>query len=594
MKKELRRMGAALAAITALSCAACTTGGDTAPAEPVTETATPTEAPAAAEPTEAPAEVTPEETPAEKNGDVYILFTSDVHCGIDKGFGYVGLQQLRDSLEAEGYTTLLVDNGDAIQGEALGTLSKGEVIVELMNDLKYDVAIPGNHEFDYGMDRFLELAEKAEYPYISCNFNKMGELVFEPYVIKEAAGKKIGFVGVTTPRTLVSSTPAYFMNDRGEYVYGFFQDENGESVYEAVQSAVDAARADGADLVYVMGHMGMESDCEPWTYADIIANTSGIDVFLDGHSHDSEQLVMKNKDGEDVTRSACGTKLNSVGYSHISAEGEILETGIWSWPNSDSMPRLMSLENSMSGPVSDALKQADESLKTVVASAAVELTINDPVEKDESGKPIRMIRRAETNLGDLCADAIRDQTGAEVAIMNGGGIRVSMEKGDITYGDIISVHPFGNQLCILEVTGQQILDALEWGAKTVPDESGGFLQVSGMSYTIDVSVPSPCKIDENGLCAGFSGKRRVSNVMIGDAPLDPKMSYTLGGINYTLLNHGDGTTAFDGATVLAEEVKLDNQALIDYIVDSLGGEIGEDYADPYGEGRIEILDSETE
>ncbi len=158
---------------------------------------------------------------ADKNGEIYILYTSDVHCGVDEGFGYAGLKDIRDNLEAEGYETILVDDGDAIQGDSIGTLSKGEAIIDLMNDLRYDVAIPGNHEFDYGMEQFLALTEKADYPYISCNFNKEGNLIFDPYVIKEIAGIKIGFVGVTTPESLISSTPRYFQNDKGEYIYGF-------------------------------------------------------------------------------------------------------------------------------------------------------------------------------------------------------------------------------------------------------------------------------------------------------------------------------------------------------------------------------------
>jgi len=555
----------------------------------------PSEAPAREQAAVAPppAEETAEASPAEKNGEVYILFTSDIHCGIDQGFGLAGLQQVRDTLEARGYTTLLVDDGDAIQGEYIGTLSRGETIVGLMNDLGYDVAIPGNHEFDYGVDRFLELTELAEYPYISCNFTCLDELVFDPYVILEAAGKRIAFVGVTTPGSITSSTPAYFQNEAGEFVYGFLQDETGEAVYAAVQSAVDAARADGADLVYVMGHMGLGESYRPWTYADVIEHTRGIDVFLDGHSHDTEQVVMKNLDGEDVTRSACGTKLSCIGYSHISAEGEILETGIWSWPNPVSAPELLGIDNAVSTRVEAAEAALEELLDTVVACTQVELTINDPEAVDASGNPVRMVRRAETNLGDLCADAFRDQAGADIAIVNGGGVRASIARGDITYGDIIGVHPFGNTLCVIEVTGQQILDALEWGARAVPNENGGFLQVSGLSYEIDVSVESGCIADENNMLVAIEGERRVKNVLVGGEPIDPERTYTLAGSDYTLLSQGDGCTVFDGAPLLQDRVKIDNQVLIDYIVGTLGGAIGEEYADPYGQGRIVILQAEA-
>ncbi len=526
---------------------------------------------------------------AAANGETVVLFTSDVHCGVDQGFGYAGLYEIKTALETQGYDVILVDDGDAVQGEVLGTLSDGEAIVKLMNAVGYDVAIPGNHEFDYGMPRFMELTDMAEYKYISCNFNKEGKLVFDPYVIMEAAGHKIAFVGVTTPQTLTTSTPAYFQNAAGEYVYGFRQDATGAGVYQAVQSAVDAARAAGAELVYVMGHLGDEMECQPWTYADVIANTSGIDVFFDGHSHDTEQVVMKNKLGEKVVRSACGTKMACIGYSRISAAGEVLETGVWSWTAEKSAAEAIGFKNAVGDAVDAAMAALDTKLGTVVAHSSVLLTINDPTAVDASGNPIRMVRRAETNLGDLCADAIRSASGADVAVMNGGGIRKNLKAGDVTYGDIINVFPFGNQLCVLEVTGQQILDALEWGARGLPGENGGFLQVSGMSYEADASVPSPCIVGENSQCVGIEGARRVKNVLIGGAPLDPAKTYTLAGMNYTLVQNGDGFTAFDGAKLLQDCVKIDNQLLIEYIKDTLGGEIGADYADLTGQGRITIL-----
>lgn len=587
-KKRRNILTLLLAFILVLSMTACAAAGQTEqPAEPAgTETE-----PGTAE-TEKTAEETEEarEPQAEKNGEIYILCTSDVHCGVDQGFGYAGVSRIRDTLEAKGYETILVDDGDSIQGEPIGTVSKGEAIIDLMNAAGYDAAIPGNHEFDYGMDRFLELTKKAEFPYISCNFTYQDKPVFAPYVILEAAGKKIAFVGVTTPLTVRSSTPAYFQDGNGNYVYGFMQDKTGEKVYQAVQGAADAAREEGADFVYVMAHLGNEEACRPWTYADVIANTSGIDVFLDGHSHDTEQVVMKNKNGEEVHRSAVGTKLSCIGYSHISAEGEIIETGIWNWSNEISAPELLDIRGELGDKVDQAMKELDEELNRVVASSEVRLTIEDPEEKDENGKPIRMVRRAETNLGDLSADAYRDQSGADIAFVNGGGVRANIEKGDVTFGNIISVHPFGNMLCVIEVTGQQILDALEWGSRAVPSETGGFLQVSGLTYEINTQVDSPCLEDENRLFAGIEGPRRVQNVMVGGEPVDPEKVYTLSGHNYMLLEKGDGYTMFDGAEVLQDCVKLDNQVLIDYIVDSMNGVIGEEYADPCGQGRIRILE----
>ena len=525
----------------------------------------------------------------ERSADIVILFTSDVHCGIDQGFGYAGLSEIYDHLVAQGNKVILVDDGDNIQGEPIGTMTKGEALVDLMNKVGYSVAIPGNHEFDYGMEQFLSLAKQAKFSYVSCNFNHEGELVFDPYVIRELDGMKVAFVGVTTPKTLTSSTPRYFQDENGEFVYGFFQDETGEGVYNAVQSAVDAARAEGADYVVVMGHMGNEEECRPWTYADVIEHTNGIDVFLDGHSHDTEQVVMKNKDGDEVLRSACGTKLSCIGWCRIAQDGKIT-TGLYTWNNDASVPALLGLENKMSKAVTAASAALDKKLQEVVATSQVLLTINDPEAVDDNGKPIRMVRRAETNLGDLCADAYRFQSGADIAFVNGGGVRTNIAAGKITLDDILLVHPFGNAMCVIEVTGQQILDALEWGARKVPGENGGFLQVSGLSYEIHSYLPDPCQVDENTMCAGFEGERRVQNVLVGGEPIDPAATYTLASHDYMLLNNGDGFTAFDGAKLLQDRVKLDNQVLIDYITENLGGVIGEQYEDLTGDGRIVIVE----
>ena len=522
--------------------------------------------------------------------DLVVLFTSDVHCGIDQGFGYAGLVAIRDNLKKTNHV-LLVDNGDAIQGEPVGTMTTGDAIITLMNSVGYDIAIPGNHEFDYGMDRFLELAKKARFPYISCNFNKEGELVFEPYVIKEFDGVKVAFVGVTTPKTITSSTPKYFQDDAGNYIYGFMQDDTGEGVYNAVQTAVDAARENGARYVVALGHVGNEETCAPWTYADIIANTTGIDAFLDGHSHDTDQVTMKNADGVDVVRSACGTKLGGVGWLKIEAATGKLTTGLYTWDNAVSAPELLGIQNNASQAVKAATTALNQKLGQKVAKSAVDLTIYDPEAVDQSGKPIRIVRNAETNLGDLCADAYRDQSGADIAFVNGGGVRTSLKAGDITLGDILKVHPFGNAMCVVEATGQQILDALEFGARNVPGENGGFLQVSGLTYEIHTYIESTATTDSNGMFTGVTGEYRVKNVMVDGKPLELDKVYTLASHNYMLKNGGDGFNMFMDCKLLVDESMLDNQVLINYISGTLEGVIGQEYADPYGQGRIVAVET---
>ena len=522
-----------------------------------------------------------------------VLYTSDVHCGIDQNWGYAGLYAMKEQLAKDNYV-LLVDDGDAIQGEPVGTMTTGEAVIDIMNAVGYDIAIPGNHEYDYGMDRFMELTKKANYPYISCNFNKEGELVFPPYIIKEYDGVKFAFVGVTTPETLRSSTPTYFKNEKGEFIYGFMEDETGEKLYSAVQKAVDGARAEGADYVILMAHLGNEAEVSPWMYNQVIENTTGIDVMLDGHSHDTDQVTVKNKDGQDVPRSAVGTKLNMVGMLTFAPDGQFT-TNVVSCSAKPGVPALLGLDNEGSKAVAAASGELDKKLASVVAKTAVDLVAYDPVAVDANGRPVRIIRQTETNLGDLCADAYRDQSGgADIAFVNGGGIRVPLPTGDLTLNDILTVHPFGNALTVIEVTGQQVLDALEWSVHSLPGEFGGFAQVSGLTFEVDPEIPSPAVSDDHTMFDHIDDtmERRVRNVMIGGEPLDPAKTYTLAGTDYMLTNNGDGYTMFDGCKVLQESVKLDNQVLIDYITQTLGGVVGEAYANPYGQGRIVSVHAE--
>ena len=525
----------------------------------------------------------------EDKKDIMILYTSDIHCGIDEGFGYAGLEQICKYEQEKGYEVILVDDGDNIQGDPLGLLTKGDALIDLMNKMGYSVAIPGNHEFDYGVDNFLSLAEKAQFKYISCNFQYKGENVFDPYVIREIGGRKIGFVGVTTPTTITASKPTLFEDENGEFVYSFLQDETGEGVYNAVQSAVDNARKEGAEYVIVLGHLGNEEQCRPWTYADVISHTNGIDAFLDGHSHDTDQVIMKNKDGKEVPRSACGTKMQHIGWCRIPAEGEVT-AGIYSWTLDDSAPEVLGIENEMSAAVKEARGSISKLLEGKIAVSEQEMTIYDPVAVDPEWGKVRMIRRAETNLGDLCTDAYRFMTGADIALLGGGGIRVSIPAGDVTMKNMYEVFPFGNEICVVQATGQQILDALEWGAAAVPGENGGFMQVSGLSYEIHTYIDSTCTKDVNGMFTGVAGERRVKNVKVNGTPIDPDALYKVAGNDYWLLNGGDGQTAFKGAERVDAGGLLDVQLLVDYLTGELGGVIGKEYSDPTGQGRIVIVE----
>ncbi|MEG0047864.1 MAG: bifunctional UDP-sugar hydrolase/5'-nucleotidase [Clostridia bacterium] len=504
--------------------------------------------------------------------DVVVLYTNDVHCGVDEALGYVGLASYRDKLLDEGNYVTLVDCGDAIQGEPIGTLSTGSYPIDLMNKVGYDVAIPGNHEFDYGMERFLELTKAANFPYVCANFVSVPENkpIFDAYKILDYDGVKIAFVGITTPKTITSSTPAYFQDKDGKFIYGFQQDKDGKALYACVQAAVDAARAEGANYVVALAHLGISAETAPWMSTDVILNTTGIDVMLDGHSHSVLPCEkVKNLDGKEVLLSSTGTKLHHIGELRIATDGT-MTTSLVNW-NDD-----------VATAIGDIQKSFEELVNQVVAKSDVDLTIMEP----GSDPAVRLVRAAETNLGDLCADAYRAMSGADVAIVNGGGIRTNIKAGDVTFNDILKVHPFGNALCMVEASGQEILDALEMGARVVPEENGGFLQVSGMTYEIHTYVPSSVKLDDNGMFVSVDGDYRVKNVKVGDADLDLAKTYTLSCHDYLLKNAGDGYTMFQDNPLLLDVIMLDNQVLINYITKSLGGVVGADYAEPYGQGRI--------
>lgn len=532
-------------------------------------------------------------------GDIVILYTNDVHCAVDAktdkegkltNIGYAGVAAYRDEmaalLGAENVT--LLDAGDALQGDAIGTMSKGSYLTDIMNQVGYTLFVPGNHEFDYGMARMQELMGQMKAKVISCNFTdlKTNKLVYAPYAIIAYGERKIAYVGVTTPESFTKSTPAYFQDESGAYIYGFCEANNGKDLYAAVQAAVDAARKEGAGTVIAVGHLGVDSQSSPWCSTDVIANTTGIDAFIDGHSHSTVASELHpNKDGsKQVVLTQTGTKLAGIGRMTIKADGTIT-TGLisgYTQQNLETLAFITEIENKFAADLAQKVGYTD-----------VALTTQDPATGN------RRVRTGETNLGDLCADAYRfvlgnGKTGeefgpADIAFVNGGGVRADIDTGDITFGEVISVHPFNNVGCVVEATGQEILDALEMAARLAPEENGGFLQVSGLTYTIDTTVASTVETDDKKSFVKVAGERRVKDVLVGGQPIDPNKTYTLASHNYMLLDGGDGINMFRDNKVLVQPVILDNQVLITYIRDFLNGTVGEDYADPYGQDRIQVL-----
>lgn len=534
-----------------------------------------------------------EKEDAPESGDIVILYTNDVHCGADDNLGYAALSGYKAQLEEQygADRVTLVDIGDSIQGDVIGALSRGEWPIRLMNQVGYDLAVPGNHEFDYGMEQFLSLTEQAKFPYICCNFMDLtdGEPVFAPYQIISYGDVQVAYIGIDTPESIVKSTPTHFQNEAGEFIYGFCG--GNEQLYDKVQQTVDQVRARGADYVVALGHLGIDPASAPWRSADVIAHTTGIDVFLDGHSHSTvASQEVQNRAGEGVLLSQTGTKLSAIGQLTISPDGALKTRLVTEYTGGDS-----AAYQETAALLQSIRKEYEDTLTRTVATSQVLLTVGDP------DAAVRLIRSEETNLGDLCADACRTVLGADIGWVNGGGIRAGIEPGNVTYGDIIRVHPYGNMICLVEVSGQQIIDALEHSYRSVGvGENGGFLHISGLRCTVDRSVPSGIVTDDTGMFLRVDGPRRVSGVQVLGAdgtyaPIDPAGRYSLASHDYMLYSQGDGFSMFgkDNVTVLKDRYMVDSDVLIHYITDTLGGVVAEEQ---YGQaqGRIRIVGAAEE
>ena len=550
-----------------------------------------------------------------EKSEVTILYTNDVHTYIDKQapeLTYAAIAALKQSYQNAGKKVLLVDAGDHVQGTAYGSMDEGASIIELMNAAGYDVATPGNHEFDYGMDRAKELMRDADFPYLSCNWVDLRTnlRVLPEIKVFVRGGVRIAFVGITTPETFTKSTPAYFMNKaQTKYIYDILGGEDGQKLYSAVQKAVDKAKC-LADVVIGLGHLGVDPSSSPWTSEEVIAHTTGFDAFIDGHSH----TVMENKQVADasgrlVTLTQTGSYFANVGEMTIAPDGIISTRLVSTYDQED--PAVAAEQAAW-------VSSVDEMLGEKIAVADTKFYITDLV----TGK--RRIRSGETNLGDFVADGIYtyfnevEQLHCDIAIMNGGGIRSDEDAGYWTFKTCKQVSPFGNVACLMSVTGKQIQDALEFAARFAGEdgkENGGFLQVAGATYEIHTDIPNTVQTDEKNVWIGSAtGTPRVQNVKIYDKasgsylPLDPGATYALAGMNYTLRNLGDGFAMFDGAELIKDYVSEDYLVMSTYAM-TFGGVDAEglphlssansvlaeypgyllDYENPYGAGRISIL-----
>lgn len=515
-------------------------------------------------------------------GDIVVLTTNDVHNGINEGLGYAGLAAYKKDMQASvgEENVTLVDAGDSIAGGIIGMLSTGSYIIDIMNQVGYDLAAPGNHEFDFGVERLFELTASADFPYLSSNFIdlKTQETVYEPYEIIDYGDTQVAYIGITTPESFSKSGLIGYVDENGKNLYSLCEGGNGQALYDNVQGSIDAAKTEGADYVIAVAHLGTDEQSSPWTALELAANTSGIDVLVDGHSHSViDGAVIQDEDGGEVLHIQTGTQLANIGKIVINpASGDITAELISAASYTKKDAETQTFIDGIT-----AAYQAD--LDKVIAKTDSDLTILDP----RTG--LRAVRNAETNVGDLCADAFLEYFGADVALLSGGGVRGSIPAGDVTWGDILTVHPYSdNMACMIEATGQQILDALELGCRTTPSDSGGFLQVAGLSYTVDATIPSSVKLTDNGMFISVDGPRRVSNVTVGGKPIEADKTYKLASFSYLAKSGVDGFSMFTNCKVLSDDPISVVECIKRYITKTLGGEIGAEYSDPFGDGRIDV------
>ena len=493
-------------------------------------------------------------------GSIVILHTNDVHGGIS---GYAAVAALKQAYQDAGAYVLLADAGDFIQGDPTVSVSQGATAVELMNLAGYDVAAPGNHEFDYGFANLVDLAAQADFPILAANIQYNGQLAFGDNIVFTAPdGTKIGFFGLDTPETATKAHPAKIQG------VSFLA---GQEMFDCAQAQVDALTAEGCDIIVCLGHLGIDAESVGNRSIDLLENVDGIDVFIDGHSHSTlEDIVAatnENATVNDTLLTSTGTKLENIGVVEITPDGTIEASNV-----------------STSALVEDGIITPDAAVAAKAEAIQAEIdadygAVFARTEVDLQGEKAD-VRTGETNLGDLITDAMLWQANTlgepvDAAVTNGGGIRASISAGDITKKDINTVLPFGNALYIVKVTGAELLEALEASTYCTPEAIGGFPHVSGINYTINTGAP----YDTTSLYPGSTyGKpdsiNRVMIQTVGGEAFDPNETYTIV-TNDFLGAGGDTYYAFKASPIGYDlGVPLD-EVVMDYITSQLGGVVTE-------------------
>ena len=522
-----------------------------------------------------------EETAQDLNGDIVILHTNDVHGAIA---GYAKVAALKDAYEARGAYVLLMDAGDFIQGDPTVSTSEGATAVELMNLAGYDVVSLGNHEFDYGYQNLKDLEADADFAIVDANVLYNGRVAFEDNLVFTAPdGTKIGVFGLDTPETATKAHPAKIQG------VTFLA---GEDLYDCAQEQVDALTAEGCEYIICLGHLGIDDESAGNRSIDLLENVDGIDLFIDGHSHSTQDDITaaltaaSQAGGNEISvdssmvngtvLTSTGTKLESVGVVTIDGETGSIDAATVAAAD------LTAEDADVAARAAAIQKEIDDEYGTVFAKTEVALN-----GEREPGN-----RTEETNLGDLITDALvwgaeREGTEVDAAVTNGGGIRASIAAGDITKKDINTVLPFGNTLSIVQVTGAELLEALEASTYCTPTSIGGFPQVSGIEFTVDTTKA----YDQGEQYPGstYYGPKSIQRVTIetvGGESFDANATYTIA-TNDFMAAGGDTYYAFAAASVNYDLGIAMDEVVMDYITDELKGTVT---AEAYGEpaGRITV------
>lgn len=503
---------------------------------------------------------------------IVIMFENDVHCAVD---GYARLVALREQQRALTPYVTTVSCGDFVQGDIVGSISRGENIVEIMNQVGYDVVTLGNHEFDFGISQMFKLTDDLDATVVSANFRDLrsAEPPFPSYRIIRYGEVDVAYLGLTTTTTATSVSPFTFLDEEGNIAYNFCK----SNFYENAQMQIDKARSEGADYVVVLAHLGDRDRGEHANSISLINHTTGIDAVLDGHDHSViADTLIYNLEGAPVLLSSTGTKFEYVGMLTLSTDGTFSS-------RLEPCRSSIGIDKATQDLVDEIKRKTLLDGQQVVGVSEVDLSINDA-----SGN--RLVRSEETNIGNFCTDAFRIVLNTDVALLNGGGIRTDIPQGDVTYNHLLSMFPFNNTACTAIMTGQQLLDILEFSVSYLPEEDGSFMQVSGVKFEVDPSIPTPVIVDEYYLFAGVGeGPKRVSHVQILDKesgtyqPVDPKRNYTLAAFDYQIKNLGCAG-AFRYLKLKEDNLGQDVEVLVTYITDVLKGKIGKEYKNT--EGRI--------